>query len=86
MSPDIAAALWSAMVAAPAFQPKRPSIIRPFDGLHTRRARPEIPSPSASPGSARAVTSDSAIASRSPSPIIGGATRGLVMTRGSSGP
>ena len=44
--------------------------------LQTRLARPEMPSPSASSGSAPARMSSSRTASSSPMPMIGGVTRG----------
>ena len=53
---------------------------------HTSLARPEMPSPSLSSGSARARICSSGMASSRPTPIIGGATRGDSIVCGCSGP
>ena len=60
MSPAKAPAFCSSTVGTAAFQPKRPSTVSPrVAGSGTRLARPEMPSPSASSGSARARMSSS---------------------------
>ena len=86
MSPAKAAADCSRIVAVPALWPKRPSMGCPNSADHTTLGRPEMPSPSASSSSAWARMSASGIASRSPSPIICGATRGESIAPGASGP
>ncbi len=48
--------------------------------------RPDMPSPSASSGSASARMSSAGIASRSPMPMVAGPTRGDIVTSACSGP
>ena len=75
MSMASALATWWRTLTVPAFQPKRPMRVSPFIGSGTRFTRPEMPSPSASCGSARAWISASRTASSRPVPAIGPAMR-----------
>jgi len=52
MSPEKASAVCTFTLGVEAFQPKRPRAIFPVSGSRTRLGRPEMPSPSASCGSA----------------------------------
>ncbi|MCY1442901.1 hypothetical protein D9M71_592910 [compost metagenome] len=75
-----------ATFGCPAFQPKRPSTVCWRLSSHTRLARPRMPSPLRSSGSALARISASGIASSRPRPITGGATRAENMVSGCIGP
>ena len=86
MSPWNAPATWPSTVPTLAFHPKRPSISSPVWGSGTRLIRPEMPSPSASSGSAAARTEASGIASSNPTPITCGASRGEIITSSPNGP
>ena len=86
MSPWNAPAVCCSTVAALAFQPKRPSAGPAARASHTMLARPEMPSPSASSGSAASRIDSAGMASSRPMPITCGASRGLVSTSSASGP
>ena len=76
MSPRKAPATCCATLGWLAFQPKRPTTVSWRALSHTRFSLPEMPSPSASSGSAMSSSVASGTASSSPSPTMAGATRG----------
>ena len=87
MSPLSAPAFCCSTVGTFAFQPKRPSAFAlRVRASATRLARPEIPSPSSSAGSARSRIVRSGTASSRPTPNTPGATRGLICTPFGNGP
>ena len=86
MSPWKAPAACCSTVATLAFHPNRPRASAPARASHTMLARPEMPSPSASSGSAAARMSSAGMASSSPMPTIWGASRGPIRMSGARGP
>ncbi len=74
------------IVALCALSPNRPKAMPPSWREYTIFARPEMPSPSVSSGSAFAIISVVGIASNNPNPIICGAIRGATTVSGCNAP